>query len=190
MGKGGRPLEGARGAIIPRDGARATTHPPSRDTQGCRSAVVAGRHASTGRDMHAPTPVQDGRRRQDNATLTRSQIGTRACARVDTTPCCVSLRHIKMPINASRAECGPESPSLPRQEASQQKNRCCRLALSHPAASPNKSSPQIRCCQRHLALADRSRGPDGGPRGGHRGLASLSDGEPRVGLAPNHLRAE
>ena len=27
MGKGGRPLEGARGAIIPRDGARATTHP-------------------------------------------------------------------------------------------------------------------------------------------------------------------
>ena len=58
-----------------------------------------------------------------DATLTRSQIeGTRACARVDTTPCCVSLRHIKMSINASRAECGPESPSLPRQEASQQKS--------------------------------------------------------------------
>ena len=60
-----------------------------------------------------------------DATLTRSQTGTRACARVDTTPCCVSLRHIKMPINASRAECGPESPSLPRQEASQQKELQC-----------------------------------------------------------------
>ena len=62
--------------------------------------------------------------------MRRSQIGTRACARVDTTPCCVSLRHIKMPINASRAECGPESPSLPRQEASQQtRNRATHAFL-------------------------------------------------------------
>ena len=56
-----------------------------------------------------------------HTAIFRRQIGTRACARVDTTPCCVSLRHIKMPINASRAECGPESPTLPRQEASQHK---------------------------------------------------------------------
>ena len=77
-----------------------------------------------------------------DATLTRSQRGTRACARVDTTPCCVSLRHIKMPINASRAECGPESPSLPRQEASQQKEL---LAVPRPEtrASPNRAVPLL-----------------------------------------------
>ena len=48
----------------------------------CRSARVARRHASTERAYaRATTPVQDGRRRQDNATLTRGQTGTRACVR-------------------------------------------------------------------------------------------------------------
>ena len=75
-----------------------------------------------------------------DATLTRSQIGTRACARVDTTPCCVSLRHIKMPINASRAECGPESPPLPRQEASQQKEL---REMSHGSTSVARTSDRL-----------------------------------------------
>ena len=81
-----------------------------------------------------------------DATLTRSQRGTRACARVDTTPCCVSLRHIKMPINASRAECGPESPSLPRQEASQQKElrgERGTVALRHEARCTCQCCPGL-----------------------------------------------
>ena len=45
------------------DDVEHVEHVAKERPQGCRSAVVAGRHASTGRDMHAPTPVQDGRRR-------------------------------------------------------------------------------------------------------------------------------
>ena len=78
-----------------------------------------------------------------NATLTRSQRGTRACARVDTTPCCVSLRHIKMPINASRAECGPESPSLPRQEASQQKSYGLARYFQPAVGTADAVSPRL-----------------------------------------------
>ena len=129
-----------RVAVIPREGARATAHAHpvgtckdagARESRGVTQAPEGicerqrppmGR-TSMGRTSKGHTYVQGtyvGVRA--DATLTRSQRGTRACARVDTTPCCVSLRHIKMPINASRAECGPESPSLPRQEASQQKS--------------------------------------------------------------------
>ena len=83
-------------------------------------------------------------------------MATQACARVDTTPCCVSLRHIKMPINASRAECEPESPPLPRQEASQQKElretsaairRKVLLSLScrRVASCPSRHARVRRC---------------------------------------------